>query len=103
MFGALKKESDSIAFERGSSVTLGLAEIIRIRESEQLESTDSELRLNFIVRDYLSQWCRDNIKGRWELLRDIRMEPGVNSEDVLIFKFTNRREAVRFKLTWGGQ
>ena len=103
MFQALKKQSDRIALDKGASVQLGMAEMLRIQEGEGLPAHIDDRNLNYIVRTYLSDWCANNIKGRWELMRDIDIQTDKASEDVLIFTFANKREAVRFKLTWGGK
>lgn len=103
MFNSLKQEAGRLAFERGASVTLGTAEMLRISSNENLEPHDDLRRLNFLVRNHLAQWCRDNITCRWELERDIAFEPDTASEDVLRFSFSRKRDAVRFKLTWGGK
>ena len=103
MFNALKQESNRLGFERGASVTLGTAEMLRISDNENLQQHDDLRHLNFLVRSFLEQWCRDNITCRWELERDIAFEPDTAAEDILRFSFSRKREAVRFKLTWGGR
>lgn len=99
MFHSLKAESDRMAFERGAMVQLGLDEMRRIQENENLEDADDDRRLNFIVRDYLERWCHANVRCRWEMNREVADVIG----DVLQFSFSSKKEAVRFKLTWGGK
>lgn len=103
MFQSLRKEADRLAFEKGASVTLGTAEMLRIYENEGLPQHSDLRQLNFNVRDHLERWCHANIRCRWEMMRDIRLAPDQASDDVLIFSFSSKKEAVRFKLTWGGK
>jgi len=46
------------------------------------------------ARDYLDLWCNANTFGAWESIIDTH---------VVIWKFIDSRDAVLFKLTWGGQ
>ena len=103
MFGVLRQESDSIALERGAQVDISMPNLLRIQEAEGLDKHTDLASLFFIVRTYLEDWCRANIKGVWRVDKEIIYPPDENTETILRFQFSNKREAVRFKLTWGGR
>ena len=98
MFHSLRAEADRMAFARGAMIQLGTPEMLRIHEREDLEATDDDRRVNALVRDFLERWCHAYVRCRWEMKREVDM-----GDDVLQFFFSSKKEAVRFKLTWGGK
>lgn len=102
-FSALKAETRRLAFEKGGCVDINTAAMLRIYESEGLEQHADLQQLSYNVRSFLSDWIMENINGHWSLERELLMKAGANSEDILRFHFSKKSEAVRFKLTWGGE
>ena len=102
MFGTLLKESDDVAFTKGAEVDIKVSSLLRIQEAEGLEKHRDLAQLFYVVRTFLEDWCRGNIKCKWRAHKEIIYPPEESSEEVLRFAFVSRKEAVRFKLTWGG-
>jgi len=69
-----------------------------IREQENLGDSEDRYRTNYLVRSFLSDWLHRYVKGRWELNRDI-----YEGEEVLVIRIQRKKDAVLFKLTWGGK
>ena len=98
MFQSLKAASKSIALEGGSQVVIGEAAQWRICETEGLGPPADKHQANYHCRSFLYEWGSRNIKGTWAMDRDIE-----NGEEILRLIFQRKKEAVRFKLTWGGR
>jgi hypothetical protein len=103
VFDALKGESLDIALDKGADVYIGLETMLRISEQESLPQHNDLQHLFWLVRNHLEEWCRANIKGRFRAQRDLIYPRNSSTEEVILFRFTMKSEAVRFKLTWGGK
>lgn len=97
MFGVLRHEAERLALEGKPTMILMEAAQERIRMSEDLGDADDRYQLNALVRTHLEDWCTKYIKGKWGFTREL-----IDAQEALCFTFAKPKEAVRFKLTWGG-
>ena len=91
-FKAYVRYNREIAMESWVWVSLSSSEVENIAKLEgyhEMENIDQTIW----VISMLNEWGKTNIKGDFEIHRN---------GDVVIVKFKKKREAVRFKLTWGG-
>lgn len=90
-YKAFVQHNRELAMTKWSSITLSFDKVANLsnRDDANQDIEDSYIRgLNL-----LESWCKRNVRGDHQILPDITG---------LVARFEKRSEAVRFKLTWGG-
>lgn len=103
MFGILRGFQEDLARATWSRVIIPHTAFARINEIEDYDSDPNFIRVKLVIANpidkaeqILNRWCKDHIKGRFfnDQVTDYSMG--------ICYRFQRPKEAVLFKLTWGG-
>lgn len=93
MFKALRNFTEEQALAQGKALFLDNQALSALADERQILAEDSFERC-IVIRAQMEKWCKENLKCLFRV-----NYPELVSIEI---RFSDPREAMRFKLTWGG-